>query len=115
MSEKIRRMMDTVELQVESKGVMMVCNTQNYWVSWLCPSSTFLNTIKTTFQKLDLFLSSGEGKGTPTLGPLERANLNHIGPAIEVSPSMGPNRGACGSVVVKALCYKPEGRGFDSR
>jgi hypothetical protein len=21
--------------------------------------------------------------------------------------------GACGSVVVKALCYKPEGRGFD--
>jgi hypothetical protein len=25
------------------------------------------------------------------------------------------NRGARGSVVVKALCYKPEGRGFDSR
>jgi hypothetical protein len=23
-------------------------------------------------------------------------------------------RAACGSVVVKALCYKPEGRGFDS-
>jgi hypothetical protein len=23
--------------------------------------------------------------------------------------------GACGSVVVKALCYKPEDRGFDSR
>jgi hypothetical protein len=23
--------------------------------------------------------------------------------------------GACGSVVVKALCYKPEGCGFDSR
>jgi hypothetical protein len=23
--------------------------------------------------------------------------------------------GARGSVVVKALCYKPEGRGFDSR
>jgi hypothetical protein len=23
--------------------------------------------------------------------------------------------GACGSVVVKALCYKPEGRGFDTR
>jgi hypothetical protein len=23
--------------------------------------------------------------------------------------------GACGSVVVKALCYKPEGRRFDTR
>jgi hypothetical protein len=23
--------------------------------------------------------------------------------------------GACGSVVVKALCYKPEGRGFDTK
>jgi hypothetical protein len=23
--------------------------------------------------------------------------------------------GACGSVVVKALCYKPEGREFDTR
>jgi hypothetical protein len=23
--------------------------------------------------------------------------------------------GVCGSVVVKALCYKPEGRGFDTR
>jgi hypothetical protein len=23
--------------------------------------------------------------------------------------------GACGSIVVKALCYKPEGREFDSR
>jgi hypothetical protein len=25
------------------------------------------------------------------------------------------SKGARGSVVVKALCYKPEGRGFDSR
>jgi hypothetical protein len=25
------------------------------------------------------------------------------------------NRGACGSVVVKALSYKTEGRGFDTR
>jgi hypothetical protein len=32
----------------------------------------------TTFQKLDLFPSSGEGRETTTLlGPLERANLNH--------------------------------------
>jgi hypothetical protein len=30
----------------------------------------------TTFRKLDLFLSSGDGRKTPTLfGPLERANL----------------------------------------
>jgi hypothetical protein len=27
----------------------------------------------------------------------------------------GTISGARGSVVVKALCYKPEGRGFDSR
>jgi hypothetical protein len=32
-------------------------------------------------------------------------------PCICVSPSAG----ACGSVVVKALCYKPESRGFDTR
>jgi hypothetical protein len=32
----------------------------------------------TTFRKLDLFPSSGEEKGTPTLlGPLERTNFNH--------------------------------------
>jgi hypothetical protein len=31
----------------------------------------------TTIRKLDLFLSSGEGRETPTLlGPLERASLN---------------------------------------
>jgi hypothetical protein len=32
----------------------------------------------TTFRKLDLFPSSGQGGKTPSqLGPLERANLNH--------------------------------------
>jgi hypothetical protein len=31
-----------------------------------------------------------------------------------ISNSIGHILGACGSVVVKALCYKPEGRGFDS-
>jgi hypothetical protein len=25
------------------------------------------------------------------------------------------NEGVCGSIVVKALCYKPDGRGFDTR
>jgi hypothetical protein len=42
----------------------------------------------TTFRKLDLFLSSGEGGEIPTLfGPLERANLNHW-----LVLSKGPNR-----------------------
>jgi hypothetical protein len=36
----------------------MVYNTQNYWISGLCPSSGILEN--TTFLKLDLFLSSGE-------------------------------------------------------
>jgi hypothetical protein len=31
----------------------------------------------TTFRKLDLFPSSGEGKKPILLGPLERASLNH--------------------------------------
>jgi hypothetical protein len=31
------------------------------------------------YWKLDLFLSSGEGRETPTLlGPVERANINHL-------------------------------------
>jgi hypothetical protein len=36
----------------------MVYNTQDYWVFGLCPSSGILKN--TTFQKLHLFLSSGE-------------------------------------------------------
>jgi hypothetical protein len=41
----------------------------------------------TTFQKLDLFPSSGEGGEIPTsLGPLERLNLNYWSPVIEVRP-----------------------------
>jgi hypothetical protein len=49
-------------------------NSQNF--SGLFPSSGIPKN--TTFQKLDLFLPSGEGgEKTPThLGPLERANLN---------------------------------------
>jgi hypothetical protein len=42
----------------------MVCNTHYYYASGLCPSSGFLQTENTTFQKLDLFPSSGEGGGT---------------------------------------------------
>jgi hypothetical protein len=52
----------------------MVYNTQKYGGLGLFPSSGILEN--TTFRKLDLFPSSGEGGGeTPTqLGPLERAN-----------------------------------------
>jgi hypothetical protein len=39
----------------------MVYNTQNYWVFYLFPSSGILEN--TTFRKLDLFPSSGEGGG----------------------------------------------------
>jgi hypothetical protein len=54
----------------------MVYNAQNDWVYGHCPSSRILNTYKSTFQKLDLFPSSGEGRETPILLVfLERANL----------------------------------------
>jgi hypothetical protein len=49
------------------------------WLLGFCtfPSSGILEN--TTFRKLDLFASSGEGgEKTPAqLGPLKRANLNH--------------------------------------
>jgi hypothetical protein len=55
-----------------------VYNTQNHWVSGLCPSSVILNNYKTPFRQLGLFPSSGEGRETPTLlSSLERANRNH--------------------------------------
>jgi hypothetical protein len=51
--------------------------TQNYWVFGLFPSSGILEN--TTFRKLELFPSSGEGAGEDTysVGPL--------GPVIEIS------------------------------
>jgi hypothetical protein len=51
--------------------------TQNYWVFGLFLSSGILENM--TFRKLDMFPSSGEGGGEDTysVGPLERANLNH--------------------------------------
>jgi hypothetical protein len=62
---------------LDLKGVTMVYNTQNYWGFGLCPSSRILKTKTTTFRKLDLFRSSGEGETPTLLGPLERANHNH--------------------------------------
>jgi hypothetical protein len=57
----------------------MVYNTHDYRVVGLCPSSGILKAQKdTTFRKLNLFPSSGEGWETPTLsGPLGRVNLNY--------------------------------------
>jgi hypothetical protein len=53
-----------------------IINPQDYWVFGLCPSSGVLKN--TTFRKLDVFPTSGEGWGTPgLLDPLERANLDH--------------------------------------
>jgi hypothetical protein len=51
----------------------MVYNTQNYWVFGLFPLSGILENM--TFQKLDLFLSSGEGGGEDTysVGPLRKS------------------------------------------
>jgi hypothetical protein len=51
----------------------MAYNIQNYWVFGLFTSSGILEN--TTFRKLNLFPSSGEGgEKTPTqFGPLERA------------------------------------------
>jgi hypothetical protein len=46
---------------------------QNYWVFGLFPSSGILEN--TTFRKLDLLLSSGEGGGEDTysVGPLRKS------------------------------------------
>jgi hypothetical protein len=62
--------------------------TQNYRVFGLFPSSDILGNRKTTFQKLDLFLSSGGGgEKTPTQwGLLERAN------SVCTTPSSTPFR-----------------------
>jgi hypothetical protein len=54
--------------------LMMVYNTQNYWVFGLCPSSGILNLENTAFRKLDLFPSSGTG-GLTLLGPLDLTSI----------------------------------------
>jgi hypothetical protein len=38
-----------------------------------------------------------------------------LGPSQFAVHSTGTTLGARGSVMVKELCYKPEGRGFDTR
>jgi hypothetical protein len=50
-----------------------VYNTQNYWVSGLCPSSRILNTRKQSFGNWICF----RPQTSALLGPLETASLNH--------------------------------------
>jgi hypothetical protein len=45
----------------------MLYNTQNCWVPGLCLSSGILNTRKHNVSEMDLFPSSGEGRGTATV------------------------------------------------
>jgi hypothetical protein len=58
---------------------MLAYNTQNYWVSGLCPSSRIVNTRKYNVSKTEsVSILPGEGRDTPTmLGPLETANVTH--------------------------------------
>jgi hypothetical protein len=51
--------------------------SQNYWFFGLFPSSGVLGSRNTTFQKLDLFPSSGEGRGEDTYSvwPLRKSCL----------------------------------------
>jgi hypothetical protein len=58
----------------------MVYSTQNYWGFGIFPSPGVIVSRITTFRKLDLFPTTGEGeeKTSTQLGPLERANLSHF-------------------------------------
>jgi hypothetical protein len=49
-----------------------------------------------------------------TLYPVIQLDYVHLSDVYKFGPYLTKG-GARGSVVVKALCYKPEGRGFDSR
>jgi hypothetical protein len=65
-------------LEITCSYIKYTCNvTQNHWVCGFIHRPEFLNPTKnTSFRKLDVFRSSGDGKKTPTLlGPLERTNL----------------------------------------
>jgi hypothetical protein len=64
----------------------MVYNTQNYWVLGLFPSSGILEN--TTFRKLELFPSSGEGGGEDTysVGPLRKELISITGVRTETDP-----------------------------
>jgi hypothetical protein len=41
--------------------------------------------------------------------------FEHLGTRATIQNYICDTPGACDSVLVKALCYKPEGRGFDAR
>jgi hypothetical protein len=50
----------------------MVNNRQNYSVSGLCPTSSIVQMRETTFRKLNLFLSSGDGAYTYSVDSLRK-------------------------------------------
>jgi hypothetical protein len=57
----------------------MVYNTQNYWVSGLCPSSRILNTRKHNVSETGSVSVLRWRGDTPTLlRPLEKTNHNHL-------------------------------------
>jgi hypothetical protein len=60
--------------------MVYVYRAQNYWVLGLFPSPGVFGSRNTTFQKLELFPTSGEAREKiPTqLGPLEGTNLNPL-------------------------------------
>jgi hypothetical protein len=65
-------------------SAMAATETLDFWTLSIVQNSNQLEN--TTFQKLDLFPSSGEVRETPILlGPLERANLNHWINRVDVS------------------------------
>jgi hypothetical protein len=58
---------------------------QRYWVFGLCPSSGFFlnNNEKTQrFGNWICFRTQVKGETPTLLGPLERANLNHLNPSL---------------------------------
>jgi hypothetical protein len=62
----------------------MVYKTQDYWVFGLCPSPGILKN--TTFQKLDLFPSSGDVWKPPTLTD----TTEQVSPTLHLSRKIDP-------------------------
>jgi hypothetical protein len=52
---------------------MMAYNTRNYCVFGLCPEYFFLKKLENTFQKLALFLSSGQGGYAYSVGSVRKS------------------------------------------
>jgi hypothetical protein len=108
-----------------------VYNYQYYWVFRLRPPSGILRKPEnTTFRKMDLFPSSSVrlalSKGPNRVGVLwfleyrtmdedQKRSNSEICRITDIFFITDLKLGARGSVVVKALSYKSEGRGIESR